>query len=542
MESLALPLLALGGCYVIANHDKKKSPKPMPSQGTPIESFTNQRDKSDERHVSLTGNPIKPNEFKHNNMVPFYGSKGGGKALNDSNAQTLLDNMSGGGSYSINKREQAPLFKPTENVQLSYGMPNQSDFIQSRMNESTRMANTKPWQEERVAPGLNRGDTTTSGAGFNTGLEARELFMPKSVDDLRVETNPKNTYKLHGHEGPANYHNKSSGSIKTQGKVERYRVDRDFELGPNRWFTTTGASKGSSARENYNLDETKRQKSSTEYYGVGEGGINGKYADHNYTKSTKQQLGSTDTPAPSASGRHNTQSGDRKINSYNLLSNNRTVDVEKNEFGPAMGIMRAVVAPFEDVFRPCRKELLINNYRVSGNHGVTVPQTTTRVSDNVKPTIRQMTENGQYGKYLNFQGDQTTNGYLKANPYAKSVQRETTCTDYTGNANSSETNAPQNYTAAYNQRNNTMKTIPNRPNPGGTQFFQHEVNMRVDKLESDRNNDREIMPNRGVNSIPTVQTQGEVYQTPVPREDDRMSADLLTAFKNNPYTKSLHSY
>ena len=558
MTELAIPLMALGGWYVVANYDKDKG-KPPSSGGNSAggnsaggnsaggniaggSAITRSSGSATNRHMSLTGEPIQSNDFKHNNMVPFYGSKGGGKAANDNLAESRLDNMQGGGSHTISKREQAPLFSPADNVQLSYGMPNQSDFLQSRMNESTRMANTKPWQEERVAPGLNKGFTTTAGAGFNSGMEARDLLMPKSVDDLRVETNPKNTYELNGHEGPANYHNKASGSVKTQGRVEKHSVDRDYEVGPKRWFTTTGASKAAAARENFQLDETNRQRSTTDYYGASVSGVDGGYTDRNYAESTKQQLSGTDMPVPSAGGRHGTHKGEYGREGYNLLSNNRTLDGGKTEVGQVWGMMRAVIAPFDDVFRASRKELLIDNHRVAGNPGAPVTKTTTRGNDKVKPTIRQMTEGGQYGKYLNYQGDQSANGYLNSNPVATSVQRDTTSTEYIGNANSSEWNAPQTYTAAYNQRNSTIKTIPNRPNPGGTQVFQHKVNVRTDKLESDRQNRREIMPNRGTHAIPTMQTQGQVYQPPVQREDDRISSDMLTAFKKNPYTKSLHSF
>lgn len=530
--------MALGGWYVVSNQEKKRK-TPIP----PTQTVSNEKGAIHQppHYISLSGEPIQTHDFKHNNMVPFYGSKGGGKAPSDDLAESRLDNMQGSGSYSINKKEQAPLFKPTENVQQSYGMPNQSDFLQSRMNESTRMANTKPWQEERVAPGLNQGYTTTAGAGFNTGMEAREMMMPKTVDQLRVETNPKNTYELSGHEGPASYHNKASGSVTTQGRVEKYTVDRDYEVGPSRWFTTTGASKATTARENFRLNETHRQGTTTDYYGASVSGVDGGYTDRNYAKSTKQQLGPLDTAVPSADGRHNTNNREYGRDGYSMLSNNRTLDGGKTEFGGVMGMMRAVIAPFDDVFRPSRKELLIDNHRVAGNPGASVTKTTSRGGDAVKPTIRQMTESGQYGKYLNYQGDQNANGYLKSNPVATKVQRDTTNTEYIGNANSSERNAPQTYTAAYNQRNSSIKTIPNRPNPGGTQVFQNKVNVRTAKLEGDRTNRREMMPTRGTHAIPTRQTQGTVVHPPPQRENDRISPDLLSAFKNNPYTKSLHS-
>ena len=73
----------------------------------------------------------------------------------------------------------------------------------SRMNPSTRMANIKPWAEQKVAPGLGKGYNCDGGAGLNNGMEARNEWLPKTVNQLRVDTNPKMTFGLAGHEGPA---------------------------------------------------------------------------------------------------------------------------------------------------------------------------------------------------------------------------------------------------------------------------------------------------------------------------------------------------
>ena len=54
----------------------------------------------------------------------------------NNNAETILDNYVGNGSQIIKKIEQAPLFKPQENIQWAYGMPDMSDFYQSRHQSS----------------------------------------------------------------------------------------------------------------------------------------------------------------------------------------------------------------------------------------------------------------------------------------------------------------------------------------------------------------------------------------------------------------------
>ena len=64
---------------------------------------------------SLTGNYLDSNEFKHNNMVPFNSGKVKGQIYQMNINETLLDNMNGVGSQTIQKIEQAPLFKPEKN-------------------------------------------------------------------------------------------------------------------------------------------------------------------------------------------------------------------------------------------------------------------------------------------------------------------------------------------------------------------------------------------------------------------------------------------
>jgi hypothetical protein len=82
---------------------------------------------------SMSGNYLESQQFKHNNMVPFNGGKVKGNTYNVNMSESILDNMIGNGSQVIKKVEQAPLFKPEDNVQWAYGAPNQSDFYQSRV-------------------------------------------------------------------------------------------------------------------------------------------------------------------------------------------------------------------------------------------------------------------------------------------------------------------------------------------------------------------------------------------------------------------------
>ena len=152
--------------------------------------------KPDNTFQSLTGDTVRFDDVKHNNMTAFYSNKTNGN-LTDYNQKSILDNYTGSGTYDIEKNEVAQLFKPQDNTQNVYGMQNQNDFLQSRVNQSLNMTNTKPWEEVKVGPGLNQGyDAQTTALGFNSGMESRDSWKPKTVDDLRAANNPKVAYRL----------------------------------------------------------------------------------------------------------------------------------------------------------------------------------------------------------------------------------------------------------------------------------------------------------------------------------------------------------
>ena len=86
---------------------------------------------------TLAGTEMKYNDIQHNNMQIFYNSKSNGASSQLSFENDIkLDTYSGLGSTTIEKKEISSFFKPTENSQNVYGNQNQSDFFQSRINES----------------------------------------------------------------------------------------------------------------------------------------------------------------------------------------------------------------------------------------------------------------------------------------------------------------------------------------------------------------------------------------------------------------------
>jgi hypothetical protein len=224
-------------------------------------------------------------------MKPFIGGKIYGNSYNSSIAESQLDNMVGSGSQVIEKIEQAPLFKPEDNVSWAYGAPNNSDFYQSRQNPAMRVNSVKPFDTVMVGPGLDQGYGVNGSGGYNSGMEARDKWLPYTVDQLRVETNPKLEYKLVNHEGPANSFIKQPGNSETQGRVEKQRPDTFYINSQDRWFTTTGASKGETLRSIQEMGVIRRNDVLSDYTGpAGPGELQASYAPENFEPSKKAEI------------------------------------------------------------------------------------------------------------------------------------------------------------------------------------------------------------------------------------------------------------
>jgi hypothetical protein len=225
--------------------------------------------------VSLTGETTQG--FSHNNMNAFYNNKSNGlysqPNFNNMN-ENRLDTYTGTGTFSIEKEEISSLFKPQENMQNVYGTQNQSDFLQSRVNESLRHANTKPWEEVKEAPGTT---------GFNTAVENRDKWMPKKVNDLRVATNPKSNYELNYvapafkmgdhaqmgkviQKGPEKYHvNGTNGMGSAQGMLKPTQMSEQMLTDENRELTSKGSTQGAPVIVNNTTNNMSEQGSSMNF-------------------------------------------------------------------------------------------------------------------------------------------------------------------------------------------------------------------------------------------------------------------------------------
>ena len=584
MAQLAIPMAALGAMYILSNKNKEKKAKEqftanrrnLPNTNVPVTNFPKE-DFEENRNVvnrysgaknttdnyynpgnyesmqmksseankeftSLTGNTMKPGEITHNNMVPFFGSS---VTQNTKTNEGILDTYTGTGSQKIEKKAQAPLFKPQKNMQWAYGMPTTTSFVQERMkgNLTDKMNNAKPWEEIRVGPGLNKGYSMEGTGGFNSGMQARETWQPKTVDDLRVATNPKNTYGgvVLGAHLP-----RAGGQ---HGKVEKNRPDTYYIQGADRWLTTTGLEKAQKARGEIALKPENRTTTTAEYFGTG-GNSNSASASYQkgvFRDTHRKKLASYDKYLGAA---HDPNSwapttNDYSKKSHQVLPNNRIITGKNDFFGIVSKSVNAAIVPILDALRPTRKQNVVGNKHPMGAARGKWGVNNSRVwnaNDTLKTTIKEQTVDNRYvmhgSKYIN--SGHSTN---KHQPITNN--RDSTTRSYVGGSSAAAQNAnPKLYNAAYNANLNPNKQVVtkvDRIRMGNQKLYNGSINAT--NMRNKATAPAAIIPNMP-KSMPNMQTFGELTGKNTREKAvacDRNSGELLNAFQNNPYTHSLHS-
>ena len=495
-------------------------------------------------HTSLTGESVGQDHFTHNNMVPFFGRKKTTRDFDADQNEGLMDTYLGKGSQQIEKKEQAPLFAPNDNTQWANGVPNQNDFMQSRINPSSKMANVLPFSQETVAPGIGLGAGTEGAGGFNSGMMNRESWMPKDVDDLRVKNHSKASgVNMLGREGPATSIIKEMG---TQGIQEKNRPERTWEMGQDRLFVTTGAETRQPLHPKQEDRYTTRPETTTSYTGGAASQSSGMFVDGEYMDSKHIDLGKVPYGNASATGRGIVNDGDYGANSQVTYMNNRSANTQTDYFGAIGGAIGAVISPVMDILRPSRKENTIGTLRPYQNAGTTTPNSYVfNPADRPNTTIRETTENSKF--HMNAgTSEMNKGGYLAANvqPITNSRMGQSDYY-YAGNASAGDgTHAIRPYDAEYRQRNNDTKslTINSRMVQGNMSLLNHDMNVVTKDKTGHLTNKRSPAP-KTAQQVPNMETMGrlqgktELYSG---MQNERASGDIMKQqLTQNPYALSI---
>ncbi len=304
---------------------------------------------------NLAGVEIPIDDFKHNNMVPYFGGKI--KQNIDPNINnSVLERYTGISDLQKSKTEVEPFTDVhSENI---YGMNSTTDFEQDRMVNSRIINNTLPFKQQKVGPGLNMGYTDTPTGGFQQ--DTREYEYTPNVDDLRVKTNPKVTY-----EGRVVAGNKNLQRGKT-GEVVKNRVDTYYELDSDRYFTTTGSVIKDSGRPCQIIKDTVRKDTNIEYQGIAYDNI-GNEGRPEVQCTTRQQLegfGNDRNEDKTYVGNKSDDYGKANILVY---TNERDLTTTKTYEGNLTTFVKSIVAPLQDAMRFTNKEYTVQAKRPYGN-------------------------------------------------------------------------------------------------------------------------------------------------------------------------------
>jgi hypothetical protein len=498
---------------------------------------------------SMTGEIVDLDYFRHNNMVPFF--KKNYKPGTPQAHESTLDNYTGAGSSHIAKVEQSPLFSPSENHQWPLGMPSTTDFVQSRMNPSMKMTNVTPFESIKVAPGLGLGYTSEGMGGFNSGMLVREQWQDRNVDELRVANKPKASgLSMLGFEGPANSHIKAVPHQDNIGIMEKNRVERTFEMGHDRLFTTTGITKGTVL---YGLPVDRpaenRPETSISYSGVAGTGKTMQQVRGEYMPSHNQELGAVPFTAAYAANHGNAHDADYGAKSVTAYPNNRSLPRNTDEnayYGAVKNTLTAAVAPFMDMLRPSRKENTVGNLRPYQNAKAPVQRSYAfNPNDTAPVTHRQTMEVDKM--HWNINANQRGGAYETTQVELPTNQRDTTNVYYAGNASAGNgTREARNYDAEYRQRNNDIKssTIQGRMVKGNMSLLNGDINMRGKAQETMLLNQRPVAGAIPIGLPPSIEHFGDLQNSNTMnlysgQQLDRNNGDILSQLKGNPYTLSV---
>jgi len=375
------------------------------------------------------------------------------------------------------------------------------------------------------------------------------------VDELRTKTNPKVTFGLANHEGPA----QGRFVRGIEGRVEKNRPDTYYINSPDRWFTTGGQEKGQTNRSSQVMQPIK-SNSGREYFGNGNGNQAGGslagMAEQNFRKSRRPVLPSFDKYKGAAHNQSYKSGGDSTKDDYGrggykTLPNARTTTQQGDQFGIVSGWVHAITAPVMDMLRPSRKENVIGNLRPHGNASGTYGVSEARVwnpADRTKTTIKEQTienirPNGNPGGTFGV----TEGGYLTTEYQPIGNQRDSTSCSYTGDAGATPwSTAGPVYNAAYNANLNPNKEVLEAAQgafgkTGNMSLFNDTQNVTVGKIGNIQPD--QLIPNmpKQTGNISTVGASTGRNMRETSLNYARNNPDTLDAFNNNPYTQPLYS-
>lgn len=370
----------------------------------------------------LSGATMKIDDFKHNNMQPFF--RGNANQNMDKNINnTLLESFTGNGDVYRKKSEVKSLFDVKKNMTNPNGAPSfNSDEAKTRYVQSQLRTNELPFSQVRVGQGLNQGFTSAPSGGLNQA-NTRDFATPKDTNDIRTLNNPKLSYEARI----------ITGQKETQRGLapvpKKQRPARYYKNNPDRYFVTGGSVKAAKLRSHIYKKPTNRTDTKS-YYGAPNAHLKKTYKTPAMKKSTNQNyinpwgrnLGQRDKWTP-----NDKNVGDYGKSGIENKPNERDTTQHKVHKSNLSSLIKALTVPVQDFLKNSRKEMFVGNYRPEGYFGAQMPSkpTTYDPNDIARTTVRETTEDNTHMGNVGAQMPTKPTTY-DPNDTARTTTRETT--------------------------------------------------------------------------------------------------------------------
>ena len=507
----------------------------------------------------LTGEKIPSSEFRHNNMVPFYGGSIKQNMTASAN-QNRLDSYTGSGVTQIRKKEVETMFNTANTPYGSpYGLQVGNDFVKDRIVASRNRAGEKPFEPTRVAPGVGEKGGALGNGGFQQ-FEVDEIMkraLP-TTDKLRTADNPKLSYDKPVVPGQ----HFIGKAMDNPGEVRHYRPDRFYiDEGGDHWSATPAGLVKEAVRSTQVVRHTDRSETTTELFGgpansqdFGESYVSGAYrtpmtsqfggAGYRNANMTEYYTPYVDSPE-----------ADYGKKGYENKPNERSATSER-----VMGLNLAPadtglgMVHYEDDARPTRRGETIGTLRQNGvataYANTEAPAITVWDRTNVaRTTVKETTiDLNHFGQATPSSAPARLKVYDPMDVARPTQKAQLSRRSYTGPAAATVAREFESRDAAYNmwQSGEREATIV-RPKPiagnGGIAVFTGEQNgVTFRKLDADIINDRAMAVNRVQGITPGAADMGQPrLRVPLKLDQsrERFGPEMVTAVENNPLNQSL---
>ena len=320
-------------------------------------------------------------DFAHNNMMPF------GRVRQNANIdgnKNVLEHMNGTSDLYKQKKEQQPLFEPQRDVDNIYGTRNNLNAYLQYYENPKNQNNVLPFQQVRVGPGINKGFTADPSGGFQQA-DMREFAMPKDTNELRVANKPKETFKGRIISG-------QKGAVRGKtGTMAKNRVETFYENTEDMYIKTTGAYLKDKQRPEVEVKYTNRKDTTSTNY---QGPAYQRKGDQERPEAQaplKAQLAPFEIANPKLDTVGQGVKADYGKANILVYSNERDITTTRTYQGGLTSIVKALIAPIEDIIKVTKKEYMVDNARTYGSLQPQIPAKapTKDPNDVMRTTIKE---------------------------------------------------------------------------------------------------------------------------------------------------------